>query len=533
MKRPVSHQIDEQAQQFLKRTLPLDWAIVEQRPDYGKDYMIETGTKGRLTGNVFFVQLKGMQSAKTRNPAQDWAFSLKSKHAKYYVDSVKDLPVFLVVVDVTQQKARWLFLQEALEKNQNWRKQTSTTLYLPAQNELGNTPLLIEAVTEAKKWMRLRHPASVVECIEAERQRIVRIDPRFDPKISFQNGELHCAMHTTEKLTLKVQTLRDHEKVNNKLEELIDKGTAVQFEPGEIKILGSRLFDPVETTGVIIQTQLSRPCTVRITCIDDADSTGKESLEFVRSLTGGRKEMWFNGQFSSSPLVLKMGPFFESSLTLSLSLKFEQWEGRALLFLPYFDQLRTFFNALKRTGKTKSEISSEGNVIVAGSGNLNSQPIVAWFCGFLEALDKARKIAKHFQVNPIWSLEKCDIASLRSICRLYEVQFGGGWSEPAPNASLKAELYPDPQTPALLARSQVTPADIHITHYDEICFFGETIQTGKTVRQLTNMRMLPQTTGKRRARKASIDGSAVKKINVVMTGNESTELIVRRATESE
>ena len=536
MKRSPSHQIDEQAQQFLKKTLPLDWAIAKQDPDYAKDYVIEIGKGGTLTGEVFFAQLKGMQSAKGRRASQDWAFSLKKKYAKYYVESIKDFPVFLIVVDVTQQKARWLFLQDALDKNQLWRRQGSVTLYLPASNDLNDIHQLQNAINEAKKWMRLRHPTSVAESIEAERERIIRIDPRIDPKVSFQNGELFCAIHSKEHISLTLQPLRDHENVSIKIAELINKGTAVQFGPGEIKILGSRLFEPVETAGAVIQTQVSRPCTVRIRC-EDGEARTEESLEFTGVLAGGRKEMWFDGQFATSPVVLRMGPFFESALTSSLKLKFDQWESKPLLLLPYFEALKRFFNALKQAGRTRAEISIEGNTIGAGNGELNSLPIVSWFCEFLDALEKARKIARHLNVNPIWSLEKCDPDSLRRIIRLHEVLFGDGWEEPAPNVKIKAELYSDPCNPVLQAISQAFPTDIHLTHYDEICFFGETLQTGKTIRQYTNMKLEIQRAGKRKGgkslRKQSAKGSEIQTISVLMKDNESTELIVRRGTDSD
>ena len=109
----------------------------EQPHDHGKDYLVESGNNnGDLSGSSFYVQLKGQERAEVSAGGALVKYSLEMKYAAYYLDRIKDLPVFLVVVDVNEKKGWWLFLQPVLEGNQTWRKQDSITVNLPAANVL-------------------------------------------------------------------------------------------------------------------------------------------------------------------------------------------------------------------------------------------------------------------------------------------------------------------------------------------------------------------------------------------------------------
>ena len=122
MERPQAHQINELAKRIFKNALPPTWVVNEQFDDYGIDYLVEIGANdGRLTGINLFVQLKGQETVSSTGPHGDISFSLSSKHAEYYLDQVRDMPVLLIVVDVTQKCGWMLFLQRTLRNDQIWR----------------------------------------------------------------------------------------------------------------------------------------------------------------------------------------------------------------------------------------------------------------------------------------------------------------------------------------------------------------------------------------------------------------------------
>src|SRR5688500_7732652 len=98
MNKARSHKIDTEARRVFESSLPSTWVPNEQRNDYGKDYLVEIGEKnGDLTGCNFFVQLKGTERIRHSVNRACVCFPLETKYAKYYLDKVKDLPVFLVV----------------------------------------------------------------------------------------------------------------------------------------------------------------------------------------------------------------------------------------------------------------------------------------------------------------------------------------------------------------------------------------------------------------------------------------------------
>ena len=150
----------------------------EHTRDYGKDYLVEIGEdgNGQLTGTNFFVQLKGQRRVKRTADKIAVLFSLESKHARYYSEKVKDLPVFLVVVDIGTEKGWWLFLQQSLQAHQKWKTQKSFTVKIPVTQTLGDIPSLRQAIERAQTWMRVNHPVAIQDAINAHKQRVIQID---------------------------------------------------------------------------------------------------------------------------------------------------------------------------------------------------------------------------------------------------------------------------------------------------------------------------------------------------------------------
>ena|SRR5688572_15973315 len=98
MKRPLSHQIDEDAQGILQTTLPREWVRNVQIKDYGKDHLVEIGDGDELSGIHFIVQLKGQEKPKRLKASRHLGFDLEADKAQYYLDKLT-LPVFLVLVE--------------------------------------------------------------------------------------------------------------------------------------------------------------------------------------------------------------------------------------------------------------------------------------------------------------------------------------------------------------------------------------------------------------------------------------------------
>ena len=105
MNKHRTHQIDDLAQRVFHNALPPTWVSNEHTNDYGKDFHVEIGDhNGDLTGNSFYVQLKGQERVVSTSDGHSVKYSLETKYAIYYLDQIKDLPVFLVMVDVEKKQ---------------------------------------------------------------------------------------------------------------------------------------------------------------------------------------------------------------------------------------------------------------------------------------------------------------------------------------------------------------------------------------------------------------------------------------------
>lgn len=64
MEKPRSHEIDDEAKNYLRRFFSPPWNVEEINPDYGLDFRITIVEEGKVTENFFFIQIKGTDKLK-------------------------------------------------------------------------------------------------------------------------------------------------------------------------------------------------------------------------------------------------------------------------------------------------------------------------------------------------------------------------------------------------------------------------------------------------------------------------------------
>ena len=537
MNKHRSHQIDNLAQQFLWSALPVTWVPNKQENDYAKDYLVEIGEEnGDLTGSSFYVQLKGKERVDRTADGSQIKYPLESKYATYYFDKVKDLPVFLVLVDVSRKRGWWLFLQPALEADQAWRDQKSITVRMPAINDMTDTTRLSGAVEEAKKWMRLHHPESIHESVVAHKERITAIDPRFDVKVSLVNEQPMFTLLPKQEIPLSITFTGDREEMGRKVSDLIDKGVQVGFQPGEVRVTGSKLFEQIERVGCEIQASVNLAGTLTLVCLDAKERELARLSDVPGQFSGGRKELWFEGELVNSPLSLRLGPIApDAGGSVQLKLNFHRWDGQRLRQLAYFARLKQFFEILPDSSSTSVECQQDGNTVFSVRTPLQTQPFAAPLARYLDTLSKARKVAERFHANPAWEVKAFDRDTQETADQLYAVFFGNGWSQPMPNVELTAECIRESFN-FDIAKQANKPELVTLVGTDcEYAFFGEKIQVGKLVQQYTDMivrvkREQPPRAGRRRKGRKKPKGatrpSRKSTVGIVLVGSEATVMNV-------
>ncbi|MDZ4847901.1 MAG: DUF4365 domain-containing protein [Pirellulaceae bacterium] len=363
--------IDELSQQVFKSSLPPTWVVNEHFNDYGKDYLVEIAEdNGELTGTSFYVQLKGQRKVRLSKDKNFAKFSLKSQYSRYYANRVRDLPVFIVVADVTSKQSWWLFLQRLLKKDTRWKKSGSMMLDIPTSNKLSDTKALREAVEQSARWVRSQHPTVLPDAMEAYKENLKELDPRFDYKVTHDGGSMMIHINPDKPVEMLMELKGEPTTINKKIHDLVGKGLRVKFDPGELTIKGSKLFDDVREHGVEVQAEFCQNASLNLILYDSSKSELSKLEGIPVVLRGGQSEVRFEGRLGRSPLYVSGGPLATNEFgKLNLSFKFEQWNGYPILALPFFDQLLPFLSEMEKTKQLGFELFVEGNRIVSITSN--------------------------------------------------------------------------------------------------------------------------------------------------------------------
>src|SRR5262249_55081933 len=110
-----------------------------------------------------------------------------------------------------------------------------------------------------------------------------------------------------------------------------------------------------------------------------------------------------------------------------------RWNGQRLLQLAYFDQLLGFCKALTASVQTELQCWRLGNCVLSLPVRLNKDEFVAPVTEYLAVIEKARKVAKRFGINPAWNLEAFDEEAAETAEELYGIFFEGVYVQKMPN----------------------------------------------------------------------------------------------------
>lgn len=471
MKRPEQHQIDELAQRVFKNKLPASWVVNEQTNDYGKDYLVEIANEeNELTGTAFYVQLKGQKSVRQSKDRMHVKFSLESKYARYYAENIRDLPVFLVVVDTSVEGAWWLFLQNYLDDDQRWKRQQSFTIDLPTINKLDNSESVAKAVKNAQNWLRARHPTAIPDAINAYQCKLEKLDPRFRVSVSYRDGGTHALIEPrTEPVSVTLKLTGDTHMITQKMTDLIGRGKKVRLEDGEFEFEGSSLFTSYGPGPVEIQWASSHQGTATIVLFDEEKNEISRVSEIGGTYTGGVSELRFKSAPSKLPVCIETPALHESGGSLQLKFPLSVWDGSPILHLPYFDRAYAFFAAMVRCSYLKTEFHIDGNLLAEGKLSTFHMPKAESIEQLVASLSKARKVFRHANLNPIWSLSRFDEDFFDTVNLVHALLFEDGIRKPLPDHSftipikrntLNEDVLKEPPKPALLRLSSESKAVI-------------------------------------------------------------------------
>ncbi|MEX2672848.1 MAG: DUF4365 domain-containing protein [Phycisphaeraceae bacterium] len=405
MQRSPQHEIDEAAQRTFQGALPSAWVARPQHPDYGIDYLVEVAADGQMTGQTFAVQLKGTRQLRLVNGTV--RFALSSKHLAYYVDCCRQ-PVFLVVVDVTNERCYWLFLQQyALEAvaQRPWRDQQRVTVHIPETQKIHDHEQLQNSVAEAERYMIALQPAALATAVDAEKRRYESLDPRFAVTVRTDGDQTHYRVNAKQTVQFNLHLTGAPERMQQAIENLIERGLPVDLSELDVKVDGSPLIEKIVGTAATMQHQKSIEARLEVCAVaDDREVARLDTI--VGILAGGPKEMRFAGTLPESPLSIRFPLALDEtedrgSITMDFGFRVEEWTGQRIRHLAYFDPLYELFTAVQQGALLFIRCTSKGRPLFTGHAMRDALGFVEMAAQLLEHLRQARAIAQACDVNPV------------------------------------------------------------------------------------------------------------------------------------
>lgn len=388
-------EIEHRAITLLRQLLP-QWAIREQSPDFGIDYLVEPLDAGEYTGKQLGIQLKGRRSKKSGQVVPP--YQLSTKHLAYYLDRC-EFPVFLVVIDVDTQEGHWAFMQKfGSEADPSWRTQQTISVRFNSENSLSDHKRFVSAVFDALEYTRNLHPGSVAAALRNRRQALEAKDERVNISIDFVDGCEHVTFHPKKGLAVELQLIPTTATTAKSLLDFVEKGTDLRINLAEVQISGTPLLESKGNGELQIQNCQKAPGHVLLTW---GSPDPREQLHIPAAFSSGVKYVSFKAQLPHCPLKLEgtIDPSrWDTGTPLDLEFSFNpsEWEGRRVTALSHFDQTLRFSTAIMQRAEVSVYFHIRGDFL--GRARLSDLGVgkLAAAHEFLEMLQKARILGHHF-----------------------------------------------------------------------------------------------------------------------------------------
>lgn len=349
-----SAEIDARAKSHFESLMRIpDFITRRWNPDTFIDYKVEILEGGEPTGIFAYVQLKGQAKVKISNDLISYA--IKSKHLRYYSEKLRE-PVLLVLVDSTNTRAYFLFLQEWIDLNvKELLHHGTVSVKIPVSNTLEVIPLVKERMKTSAAYMIRKHPGSVDDAISAELAALTKLDPRVVVKMDIVNNTRCFQLSASEHLNLRMKIgLAADQKavVHEKMQQLLNYGKAAIFGEAKVSVTGSPLFEKLinsnTTTGLAISASKVFPCELIV-----SDSSRRLLIVVRGDITRGIVGINFTFSGNDPVIPLQLSLLLEKttidqggSSVIQIGWNYAPWLGLPVKSLPYLTPLHQFFTQL-------------------------------------------------------------------------------------------------------------------------------------------------------------------------------------------
>lgn len=391
---------EREAVALVTSLLPASWLPRRQDPDYYVDYNVEVVQDGELTGLQFAIQVKGSRRVNVRKGII--RFRMERKPLQYYRDCAR-LPVFLVVADVDEKRAYWLFAQQYLREHAGTAQlesKNTLTVTLDVRDCFSDISRFKEAVRNAETYMRELYPGSVIAAVDKRRQSLQRLDPNIGVSVSVQYGRevLQLYPSTPLSFTFVSREIETRERFHS----MVRQGDVFLADMELLGPLDSPLMRelmPVGRYRLRFEPE-SRPGSVQLRWGQDP-----RLLHIDGFWRGGIDTMRFNGSLPRCPLSVEItvdrgANENDFNISVSTPLQLDEWEGQPVSQLSWFDELRGLVSTLATEQEVALTYFIEGTRVGCGGLTATNSEININIHRELDWLERVRFSANHYGVNP-------------------------------------------------------------------------------------------------------------------------------------
>lgn len=390
--------VGNKAIEFLKTLLPQSWLWREQAPDFFIDYQVEVVETGELTGVQFGLQVKGSESVKIRKAGI--RFRMNRKPLLYYRDNAR-LPVFLVLVDVKQRDAYWLFAQQYLREYAGAAQldsQNTLSVTFNVEDCFSNQARFTEAVKAAEQYVRDLYPGSPIAAVKQRRHALQKLDPNIAVNVSVQGGHEVVELHPGKPLSL---TFASREvEAREQFLAMVKRGDVFLADMDLVGPLDSPLMRQLMPEGryKLRFEPESRPGSVQLRWHTS------EFLHIDGFWRGGTQIMRFVGSVPDSPLSVEItvsrgATDDDFNITVSTPLRLNVWDGQLVSYLPWFDQLRSLAATLASGEEVELGYFVEGVRLGSGQLTATDNEINQHLHRELDWFERVRFLANHYRLD--------------------------------------------------------------------------------------------------------------------------------------
>ena len=396
-----SYVVESTAVEVVRSLLPPSaWLWRQQSPDYFVDYVIETTRDGEPTGFQFGVQIKGTRTLSVRKNTV--RFRMERKPLLYYRDSA-EFPIFIVIVNVQAQAAYWVLAQQYLRERADsarFESKNTLTIVFPLENCLSDSARFVQALDEARAYMRELNPGSVAAATRHRQHTLQQLDPNVRVDVSAERGVevLHLRPNAPISFTFSSRS-RD---ARSRFRLLNERGEPFDSEMELVQAPDSKLFRELIPLGSY-RVRVEPPSRAGTVQLSWQSAAGADFLQVEGTWRGGCQAARFVGALPNAPLTVELTVDRGSNdedfrFGIATPLRFATWEGQAVTELAWFLELHSLFGTLCSGADVSVTYLSEGTRVGRGLLSATTHDTGSDILRFLDWLSRVRWLARHYDV---------------------------------------------------------------------------------------------------------------------------------------